>query len=363
MALVIVIVASMFGACSTGYLVKAGMAEWRILRAREEITEVLRAPDLDPVVRGKLVLLLEARRFARDELGIDVGGVYSSYVELESDTLAMIVSAAYRDRLVPKTWWFPIVGRVPYRGHFSFEDAERERMELEAEGFDAMVRPTAAFSTLGWFDDPVLSTFLSQDNVEMVTTLIHELSHLHLYVPGRSDFNESYATFAGRVGAARFFCGREAGGDDTVWCLRAKARWEDVKLFGGFIDDLRLELNALYGDTRLSSAEKIERREVVFDAALADFDREVAPRLQSLTFLGFRNGVLNNVTLLSRIRYYHRLADFGALLEAHGGELPAVLDYLKAGVETVEDPWELMAGPWEPVERADSFGAKWLILQ
>ena len=331
-------------ACSPIYVIKAGLAEWRILRARQDIAEVLARPELDEGTKGKLVFVLEARRFAEVELGMEVGGAYSTYVELESDTLALIVSAAEKDRLVPKTWWFPIVGRVPYRGHFSARDAEAERLELEAEGYDALVRPTAAFSTLGWFDDPVLSTILRRDDVEVVATILHELAHRHLFVSGHVDFNESFATFVGRIGAARFFCGRDGGGPDTLKCLRAEARWRDHLRFGAYIDELRDELTGMYSDSTLTRDEKLERRETVFRAALDRFDSHVTPELESFTFAGFRTGPLNNATLLSRIRYYHRLADFQAVLDNNGGDLEAALRALVQGVREADDPWESLGG-------------------
>ena len=110
------------------------------------------------------------------------------------------------------TWWFPIVGRVPYRGFFSVDDALDAERDLQKEGYDTYVRPTAAFSTLGWFNDPVLSTTLQTDDVEIVTTVLHELAHRYLFVPGQVGFNESFANFIGRVAAIQFFCTREGSG-------------------------------------------------------------------------------------------------------------------------------------------------------
>ena len=212
-------------ACSPVYVVKAGIAEVGILRARQPIHEVLNDSSVDADTRGKLAYVLEARRFAAEELGIDVGDSYTMFTQLDRDTLAMVVTAAYPDRLVPKTWWFPIVGHVPYKGHFSLQSALNEEVSLAEGGYDTWVRPTAAFSTLGWFNDPILSTALRTDEVEVVTTVIHELSHQHLFVPGQVAFNESFATFVGRVGAARYFCTREVSGPDSVKCRRALARW------------------------------------------------------------------------------------------------------------------------------------------
>ena len=335
------IVAS-WSACSPVYVVRAGIAEARILRARQPITRVLADTAVDAATRGKLSFVLEARRFAADELGIDVGDSYTMYTELDRDTLALVLSAAPRDRLAPKTWWFPVVGRVPYKGYFSESSALGEQRDLEEEGFDTYLRPTSAFSTLGWFNDPILSTVLRADDVEVVSTVIHELSHQHLFVPGQVAFNESFATFVGRVGAARFFCSREGGGPDTVKCARAQARWRDHLRFSAFIDGFVDELESVYDDPALSYDEKVARREGIFTSALQRFDTEVAPSFESLTFGGFRNAPLNNATLLSRIRYYDRLAAFDALLEQQRGDLAATLAYLKESAPGAEDAFGLL---------------------
>ncbi|HSM59778.1 MAG TPA: aminopeptidase [Longimicrobiales bacterium] len=329
-------------ACSPIYVIKAGIAEAKILRARRPIPQVIADPETDDDTRGKLSFVMEARRFAIDELGIDVGDAYTMYTKLDRDTLALVVSAAEKDRLAARTWWFPIVGRVPYKGYFDEKDAREAVADLEADGFDTYLRPTAAFSTLGWFNDPILSTVLRADDVEVVETVLHELSHNHLFVPGHVGFNESYATFVGRTAAIRFFCSRQGGGPDTVKCLRAQARWRDFQRFSVFVDGLVDELEAVYGDAALTRDEKLERRGRVFAAALERFDRDVAPGFESMTFAGFRETPLNNATLLARIRYYHRLPDFDALLAARGGDLAVLLRELKEGAGVVEDPFELL---------------------
>ena len=123
LAIALLALAASCSACSPIYVIKAGIAEMQILRARRDIPEVLNDSTIDPVTRGKLSFVFEARRFAANELGVDVGDSYTMFTQLERDTLALVVSAAYKDRLVPKTWWFPIVGRMPYKGFFSLEDA------------------------------------------------------------------------------------------------------------------------------------------------------------------------------------------------------------------------------------------------
>ena len=323
-------------------MIRAGIAEAKILAGRRPIPEVILDPATDATTRGKLTLVMEARRYAQGTLGLDVGESYTSYTQLDRDTLALVLSAAYRDRLEAKTWWFPVVGRVPYRGFFDEEQALEEERELAAQGLDTYLRPTAAFSTLGWFNDPLLSTVIRDDEVDLIETVLHELSHNHLFVPGRVRFNESFATFVGRVGAIQFFCGRAGGGPNSLKCARAQARWRDVQRFSRFLDPLVEELQALYADPGVPYAEKVERRVLIFDQHRARFDAEIRPTLESYTYWSFVQRPLNHATLLGQMLYYHRLPDFQALLDAHGGDLAAAVAALAQGVEGVSDPFELL---------------------
>ena len=346
--LVLVVVAGgalLMGACSPIYVIRAGIAEAKILAARRPIPEVVADPETTDDTRGKLALVLEARAFAIDSLALDVGDSYTSFTRLEQDTLAMVLSAAYRDRFASKTWWFPIVGRVPYRGYFSLEDAREAQTDLEREGLDTYLRPTAAFSTLGWFADPLLSTLLRYDHVELVTSVLHELSHNHLFVSGQVRFNESFATFVGQVGAIEFFCGRVGGGTDTVWCERARARWRDAQRFGGFMDELVSELQSLYADPEIPLETKLTRREEVFDTFRERFVFEVQPTFEASSYSGFLTTPLNNATLLSRMLYYHRLDAFDRTYQAHGTDLGATVAYLARGVGDADDPFDLLEEP------------------
>jgi predicted aminopeptidase len=340
LALAAVTLAASCVACSPVYVVKAGIAEARILRARRPIPEVLADSTTDAATRGKLAYVLEARRFAADELGIDVGDAYTMYTRLDRDTLALVLQAAPKDQLAPVTWWFPIVGRVPYRGYFSVEDALDAEADLQADGYDTYVRPTGAFSTLGWFNDPILSSMLATDEVEVVETVLHELSHRFLFIPGQVGFNESFAQFVGRVATIQFFCTREGSGPDSVKCQRAQERWRDEQRFSVFLSGFIDELEQLYGDPSLTLDDKVARREGV----IARFDADVAPQLEGLTFAGFRNTPINNATLMGRVFYYNRLPDFDALLTQHGGDLRALLEDLKARSGTVADAFELLPG-------------------
>lgn len=341
LALLAATVAVGASACSPAYVIKAGIAEAKILRARRPIPEVVADPATDAETRGKLAWVMEARQFAIEKMGIAAGDAYTMYTRLDRDTLALVLSAAEKDRLAPRTWWFPVVGRVPYKGFFNVGDALRAQERLERDGYDTHLRPTAAFSTLGWFNDPILSTALRTDEVDVVETVLHELSHNFLFVPGRVTFNESFANFAGRVGAIEFFCNREWSGPQSVKCLRAQARWRDEQRFSAFLDALVDELREVYASD-MSREEKLRRREVVFTAALARFDAEVLPALEDYRYEGFRRTPMNNATLLGLMFYYHRLPDFQALFEGQGGDLGATLDAVRRGVRGLSDPFDIL---------------------
>jgi predicted aminopeptidase len=334
---------SSLSACSLGYYAKGAWQGLRILQTRTPVAEVILDPDTDERTRGKLTLAREALAYAETSLWFRVGGTYSTIVTIPSDTLAHIVSAAHPDRLESYIWSFPLVGSVPYKGFFDYESAAEEEARLAGAGLDTWLRPSGAFSTLGYIEDPIPSTILRYDEVALVETLLHELAHGFLFVRGEVRFNESFAQFVGSAGAAEFFCGREGGGPDTVWCRRAQARWRDQVRFSAFLDPLVDELQTLYGEESLSLEGKLAAREEIFARAFTRFDEELAPELEELTFESFRNIPLNNATLLSRMRYYHRLGDFEALRQDVGGGLRPALASIQSRVESVEDPFEVLS--------------------
>jgi predicted aminopeptidase len=338
--------AALVSGCNPLYLARAGVAQARILASRESMTQVMTDPATDPRTVGKLRLVHDARRFAVDTLGFrNAGESYTTVAHLPTDTLALILSAAYRDRLAFRTWWFPITGHVPYRAYFSEEGAERARATLEAEGFDTYLRPTAAFSTLGWFADPLYSTLLRQDEVGVVETVLHELAHNHLFLPGQGRFNESWANFAGHAAAIEFFCRRGGGGPDTVWCHRARDRWSDARHVSRYLMALEAEIHEVYARPDLSPVQKLEARDRVYARALEDFRSQVQPSLRATHYGYLASGELNNATLLARTLYFHRLDDFQRLLESRGGDLAELLAWIREAAPEREDPFEVL----EPV--------------
>lgn len=330
--------------CNPIYVIRVGWAEARLLRSRVPLTEVMVDPDVDLPTRAKLRLVRNARAYAVDELGFqNAGDSYTSLARLESDTLALVLSAAYQDRLAFRTWWFPIAGRIPYRAYFSLDGAEQARDELEEEGFDTYLRPTAAFSTLGWFADPLYSTMLRLDEVALVQTVLHELGHNHLYIPGHGRFNESFATFVGHVATLDFFCRSVEGGSVTVRCQRARDRWADAQDISRFIDALEQRIVDLYNQRGSETTDNfMKTRDMIYLAAQADFIDRVRPRLRASTYDYLANEPLNNATLLSRSLYFHRLPDFDRLWRSWENEFPDLLAWLREEAPEFDDPFEVL---------------------
>jgi predicted aminopeptidase len=317
------------------YVARLGWAEAKILWRREPIGEVVRRPDVDAELRERLQLVLAARDFARDRLGFRVGESYTSYAEVAAhEATVHVVSAAYRDRLEAFTWWYPIAGRVPYRGFFDEASARAEADRLARRGLDVDVRPAIAFSTLGWFPDPLLSVTAEEKPVPLVATVLHELFHQTLYVPGEPAFNESAATFAGDRGAVAFFC--DGPGADAARCDRARRGWDRTRARGRILTRLADKLRRLYA-SHPEPAARERAREWLAAAAAGSLARY---------HLGDASDVdpPNNARLLGALLYATRLDDFEALAPGDGDPGPALRD-LVAAVRGRADPFEALAAP------------------
>jgi predicted aminopeptidase len=338
-------------ACSPLYVARAGLEQARILSRRQPIPQVIENPATPEETRRKLALVLQARDFADRVLGLNAGESYTTYSYVDSDTLLLVVSGSRRDRFEAYTWWFPIVGRVPYKGFFRFNDAFREAERLEQAGYDAYVRPAGAFSTLGWFNDPLLNTLLRYDDVTLVGTVIHELLHNTMFIPGQVAFNESFANFVGDRGSIEFFCLRE--GSDAVRCRQAQDGWADNLRYAAFLSSLVADLEAIYQRDDLSYETKLELREVVFTESRRRFVDEVEPELRTGAFRGFVRRPLNNATLIGIRLYYDRLGLFEAVYEHYARDyLAAMHAIIGAARSRPQDPYgataALLAQPAPP---------------
>ncbi|HLB10451.1 MAG TPA: aminopeptidase [Gemmatimonadaceae bacterium] len=315
-------VLAFFALVPTGhYLVRAGWAEARILWRARPIAELVRDPSTAAATRSKLQLVLAARAFAADSVKLRAKQSFTTYSRIDRDTLIVVLTAAYQDRLAYKTWWFPIVGSVPYKGYFDVREAKQAAAELSRDGFDAYLRPASAFSTLGYLNDPVLSTTLDEDSVSLVNTVIHELTHNTFYASGQAVFNESFANFAGAHGAEWFYAARADGAAVAL----AQQDWDRQRTLGRFWSAVYNSVDSAFKAHPASKAERLAAREIVFAGARARFEREIEPTLPGYDSTKPVHLHLDNASLMSRRMYRTGLDDFDAIYEREGKRLPVAI--------------------------------------
>ena len=230
----------------------------------------------------------------------------------------LVLSAAYRDRLEPKSWWFPVVGRFPYKGFFDFAEALKTAEALRGEGFDVTVGPSSAFSTLGWFNDPLVSTTVKADSVTLVNTVLHELLHTTFFAKGQVSFNESFATFVGGRGAEHFFRAR----GDSALLHRAQGDWQDDRRLGAFWERTAREIDSVFAALPDSArAARLAARDTVYARARRRLVDSVGPQLTGYPAGWGARVPLNNAVLLARRVYAERLDRFDSVYAASGGNL------------------------------------------
>lgn len=323
----------LLSACSPAYVLRAGYEEAKILWSRRSIDEILQRQNLDAQTREKLQLVLRVRQFAERELGFNVGKSYSSVAEVEKPPLVHVVSAAPRTRLEPYTWWFPIVGSVAYKGYFNELSAKEEAWSLEADGYDIALARAIAFSTLGWFADPLLPHLLKYDQEILANTIIHELFHSTFYLPGQTALNESLANFAGHRGAIAFFA-REAGSDAEA-TKHATITWQSELTLSGFFAESAEKLTALY-TSALAEEGKLQQREVLFQQLQEEFKQLPVPMRRNTDFSSIK---LNNAIFLQQFVYLKELALFERVYQQNGHNLKTTLTRITEAAKKGDDPF------------------------
>lgn len=300
---------------------------WRLARGQvglmwraEPIERVLKRKELDAGQREKLELVQAIRAFARDSLKLAVSKQYATYADIGRGPVSWNLVACPKDRLEPLRWTYPVVGTVPYRGYFDREEAEAARDGYAADGYDTYLRPVSAYSTLGWFPDPVLSTMLHYGEADLADVIIHELAHATVWIETDAAFNEGMASFVGEAGALMWLKIRY--GEDAPQVRQVLDERADHAVFRRFLHGVAAQLDSLYA-TDISFEEKLVAREQVFEEARRDFMR--LP-LKTDLYGHFPNWTLNNARL-SLYRVYQARTDiFERVYEAVGRDLRAAIE-------------------------------------
>jgi len=304
--------------CGFSYLTQAAQGQWRLMRARRPIDQVLADPASSAQLKARLELVLDARAFASSALGLPDNRSYRSYSDLKRPYAVWNVVAAPEFSIAPLRWCFPIAGCLSYRGYFKEASARAFAARLAARGDDTLVAGVAAYSTLGHFPDPVLNTMMRYGDLELVAMLFHELAHQLIYVKGDSEFNESFAVTVEEEGLRRWLEARGRGSELQEYEQRRAADQRVIAVLAAG----RAELNVLYHEPigrEQMRLRKRERLEAISESVRAlERDSGVQSGYDAWIDAG-----LNNAYLASIATYTDCVPGFQQLLQQHGGRLPA----------------------------------------
>jgi predicted aminopeptidase len=304
--------AALLASCAQlGYYVQAAHGQFSLLSDAKPIDEWLADPSTGPKLRNQLRKVQEIRRFAAQELGLPDNGSFKTYKDLKRPFVLWNVVATPELSLRPEHWCFPIAGCVNYRGYYNKDDALSFAKQLHSKGFEVQVGGVLAYSTLGWFDDPVLSTFIYHPDSELARLVFHELAHQMVYVPGDSQFNESFATTVEEAGVERWLA---VHGNDEMRKTHLAYR-ERKQDFLTLLQKYRNELEWNYA-RKASDTDKRKEKAAIFKALKGDYQT-----LKEAKWAGYPGydrwfaGPLSNAHLASVATYQDFVPSFRSLLE------------------------------------------------
>ena len=320
--------------CQLDYYLHLARGQSRVIVGREPISAILAQTNLSTDRRRQFELIGAVLHYA-DSLGLATGDNYTTYYDTGDAPVSWNVSASPPDRFDPYRWEFPLVGSVPYKGFFEFQRAVRQRDALSAAGYDAIVRPVGAYSTLGYFSDPVLSGMLQYTPDQLANLILHELTHATAFAPDHIDFNESMATFVGRRASVKFIA--QYFGPDTLLLKQANKRRADTALFNDFMEVTIAKLDSLYA-LSLPREEVLKQRSTVFKKRQRLF---ATIEFSSIRYAGFANWEVNNARLLSYRRYHTELESFQRVLSGCNDDLRSAIRVFARCAEEA-DPWQCL---------------------
>jgi len=318
----------LFSGCSSyvGYLGHVSYGQINLLTNRISIEEALEKYTFSPENKKKLMLISELKTFAIDSLDLEIDEtIYSSYVHLDRPYVTYILRVSSAYQLKTYEWEFPITGNTPYKGFFEKEKAYEEAKKFPKDKYDISIGGVRAYSTLGWFNDPVLSSMLSYSETEFVSTIFHELIHTILFFKDHINFNERIAEFIGRKLAIQFYQKKEGLSSPTV--EKMKNEWEDEILFSTFMSQEYKKLDEWYKENmgKITKEMKQNRLKQIQDRFL----NTIKPGLKTDSYNYFSSIRLNNAILLSYRTYNYNMAEFEKLFNSSpiNQDIKAFIEY------------------------------------
>lgn len=316
--ILLILLILMLPALTQCYLLKQGSYILRYNSRAERIKRLRGEGSVTDRERAMFALVDEIRSFAVQEIGLKDNDNYTKYVRVENSYLVDVVSASKKDRFEPYLWKFPLFGSFPYKGFFEHEDAQKEARKIREMDYDVLVRKADAFSTLGFFSDPLYSYMTDYSEYALASLIIHEQTHATIYLKNRVQFNEELATFMGREGALSFI--RDRYGEDSDYYKKVIAYRKDVETFYSVMHELYSKLDSLYGSGK-NRDEILRRKERILQDFQSTMREYYGDFFTSDAFKGIGKMQINNAYILSVHRYTGDISLFYALYDALGHDL------------------------------------------
>ena len=278
---------------------------------------------VDTATKNKLALIDVVREFAIKHLHQADHESYTYYAEIDRDYVAWNVSACQPLKFEEYTWWFPIAGTVPYKGFFDKEYAREEYEKLKEKGLDARLRPVPAYSTLGWFSDPIFSSFLKGSDSSLIELVIHEMSHATLYISSDTTFNESFASFVEQVGTEKYF--QHKGQFDKL--MKYRHSNEDYLKYISIMKLTAEKLEKLYSADLSDEKKKIEKKIIIDELKMKVLSGQVV--FHNKGYQNIFKGELNNAHFQSILRYQSGSAMFQRIYDENGKDMKKFLEAMQ----------------------------------
>ena len=294
---------------------QAAGGQFEILRKSRPIQPIIADPKTDPELRKQLAAVQGIRQFAQDHLSLPGSKGYGTYADLGRQYVTWVLYASPEFSLKPRTWWYPLLGHLDYRGFFNEDDAKQLAMKLREKGDDVEIGGVEAYSTLGWFHDPVLNCFVRNSDIYLAELIFHELTHRRLFRHGDTAFNESLATAYSEEGVKRWLIAQKRNAD----LLRYEKLLVRRSQFYDQIDNARLQLERLYASGKSNEQMRSEKSAILH--ALRENFRDLRRRWGGHGLESWLQEDLNNAHLVSIITYQKDGQVFHQLLKDCGGDV------------------------------------------
>lgn len=309
------------GCESVSYYSQAILGQLSILSKREAIENLIADADSSPELKSKLSTILDIRDFAETELMLPVEDNYESYVDLQRPFVVWNVFATPEFSMSPLNWCYPIAGCVSYRGYFSEDKAQDYAAKLADDSFDVYVGGVSAYSTLGWFSDPVLSTIINRDDYQLAALLFHELAHQLIYIPGDTEFNESFATTIEREGLRRWLAANHVSQSERNNIVQlAEINTQRREEFVALVNKAIIDLEGIYASDN-SRVEKRQAKAEVFSSMRSDYNVLRKAWNGYDAYDAWMSRELNNAQLSTVATYFNWVPAFEQMLLDNGNDL------------------------------------------